>query len=62
MFDAYDVEAFHYLVKPVDREKLKGVLKRAVEKERRSSHDYIVVTREWKLSMQAWSHGQAFDE
>ncbi len=46
VFDAYDVEAFHYLVKPVDTEKLKSVLKRAVERERHPSHDYIVVTSE----------------
>ncbi len=46
VFDAYDVEAFHYLVKPVDREKLKHVLKRAAEKERLLSEDYIVVSKE----------------
>lgn len=46
VFDAYDVEAFHYLVKPVDQEKLKNVLKRAAEKELRFSRDYIVVSRE----------------
>ena len=46
VFDAYDVEAFHYLVKPVDQEKLRQVLKRATEKERLLSQDYIVVSRE----------------
>ena len=46
VFDAYDVEAFHYLLKPVDQEKLKNVLKRAAEKELRFSRDYIVVSRE----------------
>ena len=46
VFDAYDVEAFHYLVKPVDDEKLKHVLKRAVEKGQHVSQDYIVASRE----------------
>lgn len=46
VFDAYDVEAFHYLVKPVEDGKLRHVLKRAVEKERQHSSDYIVVSRE----------------
>lgn len=31
VFQAFDVGAFHYLVKPVDEEKLKGVLERAVK-------------------------------
>ena len=46
VFEAYDVEAFHYLVKPVDQEKLKNILKRATEKEREFSRDYIVISRE----------------
>lgn len=46
VFDAYDVEAFYYLVKPVSDEKLRNVLKRAVEKERYSSRDYIIVSQE----------------
>lgn len=46
VFQAYDVEAFHYLVKPVDQEKLKNILKRATEKEREFSRDYIVISRE----------------
>lgn len=46
VFDAYDVEAFHYLVKPVEDEKLKTVLKRAAEKEKHISQEYIVVSRE----------------
>lgn len=48
VFDAYDVEAFHYLVKPVEEEKLKNVLQRAAEKERGASRDYILVSRERK--------------
>ncbi len=46
VFDAYDVEAFHYLVKPVEDEKLRRVLERVAEKERESFRDYIVVNRE----------------
>lgn len=49
VFDAYDVEAFHYLVKPVDQGKLKNVLKRAVERERQVSHDYILVSKERQM-------------
>lgn len=46
VFDAYDVEAFHYLVKPVAQEKLKNVLERAVKKEMSRFSDYLVVSRE----------------
>lgn len=46
VFEAYDVEAFYYLVKPVDQDKLKSVLRRAAEKGRRFPKDYIVVSRE----------------
>ena len=46
VFDAYDVEAFHYLVKPVDDEKLKRVLKRAAKKRQTSPRDYILVNLE----------------
>lgn len=46
VFEAYDVEAFHYLVKPVEDEKLKMVLKRAAEKEKHIPQNYLVVSRE----------------
>lgn len=46
VFDAYDVEAFQYLVKPVDAEKLKRVLQRAVLKTEAVSSDFILVNRE----------------
>lgn len=46
VFEAYDVEAFHYLVKPVDHDKLKHVLKRAAEKGRHHFQDYILVSRD----------------
>ncbi len=48
VFDAYDVEAFHYLVKPVEDEKLKNVLRRAAWKARGVSQDHIVVSWERK--------------
>lgn len=32
VYEAYDVEAFHYLLKPIDEEKLCEVLKRAASK------------------------------
>ncbi len=37
VYDAYDVEAFHYLLKPIDEEKLLRVLNRAVEKTSRAA-------------------------
>lgn len=46
VFDAYDVEAFHYLVKPVEEEKLRAVLRRVADRERQACQDYIVVSRE----------------
>ena len=44
--DAYDVEAFGYLLKPVDDRKLKNVLKKAVLKTERRSQEFIIVSRE----------------
>lgn len=32
VFDAFDVEPLHYLVKPLDEQKLKGVVERAIKK------------------------------
>jgi len=49
VFDAYDVEAFHYLVKPVDQGKLRNVLKRVMERERQVSQNYIMVSRERQM-------------
>ena len=46
VFDAYDVEAFQYLLKPVDDRKLKRVLQKAVLKTERRSQEFIVVSRE----------------
>lgn len=46
VFDAYDVEAFQYLLKPVDDTKLKRVLLKAVQKAGSHSQEFIVVSRE----------------
>lgn len=45
VFDAYDVEAFWYLVKPVETWKLKQVLKKAVLKTEAASPDFILVNK-----------------
>ncbi|MDE7254010.1 MAG: LytTR family DNA-binding domain-containing protein [Acetatifactor sp.] len=46
VFEAYDVEAFQYLLKPVDDRKLKSVLQRAVLKTESRSEEFIIVSRE----------------
>ena len=46
VFEAYDVEAFQYLLKPVDDRKLKSVLQKAVLKTERRSQEFIIVSRE----------------
>lgn len=46
MFEAYDVEAFQYLLKPVDDRKLKSVLQKAVHKTEIRSQEFIIVSRE----------------
>lgn len=46
VFDAYDVEAFQYLLKPVDDRKLKSVLQKAVLKTENRSQEFIIVSSE----------------
>lgn len=46
VFDAYDVEAFWYLLKPVDDKKLKNVLQKAVMKTKKRSREFIIVSKE----------------
>lgn len=46
VFDAYDVEAFQYLLKPVNDKKLKNVLQKAVLKTESRSQEFIIVSRE----------------
>ncbi len=44
VFEAYDVEAFQYLLKPVEDRKLKNVLQKAVLKTERRSQEFIIVS------------------
>jgi len=46
VFDAYDVEAFQYLLKPVDDKKLKHVLQKAILKTENRSQEFIIVSKE----------------
>lgn len=46
VFEAYDVEAFQYLLKPVDDRKLKSVLRKAAHKTQNRSQEFILVSRE----------------
>lgn len=46
VFDAYDVEAFSYLVKPVAEDKLKRVLERAVGKLAHDSTEFIIIPKD----------------
>lgn len=44
VFEAYDVEAFAYLVKPITDEQLQKVLARGTEKLRRTSTEFLLVS------------------
>lgn len=46
VFEAYDVEAFQYLLKPVDEKKLKRALQRAVLKSEKHPQEFIIVSKE----------------
>lgn len=46
VFDAYEVEAFQYLLKPVEEGKLRRVLQKAVLRTEDRSRDFIVINRE----------------
>lgn len=46
VFDAYEVEAFQYLLKPIEEEKLRRVLQRAVGKTERHSQEFIIISRD----------------
>lgn len=46
VFDAYEVEAFQYLLKPVEEEKLRRVLQKAVLRTEDRSREFIVINRE----------------
>ncbi len=49
MFDAYDVEAFQYLLKPIEDKKLKSVLQKAVLKTQERSQAFIIVSRDRQM-------------
>ena len=46
VFDAYDVEAFQYLVKPIDPKKLTNVLQKAIRKTENRSQEYMMISVE----------------
>lgn len=46
VFDAYDVEAFQYLLKPIEDKKLKNMLRKAVRKTEERSQAFIIVSRD----------------
>lgn len=46
VFDAYDVEAFQYLLKPIEDKKLKRVLQKAVCKTQERSQAFLIVSRD----------------
>ena len=46
VFDAYDVEAFQYLLKPIEDKKLKSVLQKAVRKTQVHSREFLIISRE----------------
>ncbi|MCM1388630.1 MAG: LytTR family DNA-binding domain-containing protein [Bacillus sp. (in: Bacteria)] len=44
--EAYDVEAFHYLLKPVDEKKLAKILQKAVMQTQDSSREFMLISKE----------------
>lgn len=46
VFEAYDVEAFQYLVKPIAFHKLKNVLQRVVKKLENHSQDFMIINQD----------------
>lgn len=46
VFDAYDVEAFQYLLKPIDADRLRHVLQKAVCKTETHSSEYMMISIE----------------
>lgn len=45
VFDAYEVEAFRYLLKPLEDRKLRKVLGRAVQKTEKKGQDFLIVNQ-----------------
>ena len=46
VFDTFAFEAFEYLLKPIDEQKLRRTLLRCVSKASRHSEDYIIVSKD----------------
>lgn len=46
VFDAYEVEAFQYLLKPIEEEKLRRVLQKAVFRMESRLREFIIINRE----------------
>lgn len=46
VWKAYDVEAFQYLLKPIDEKKLKKVLQKAILKTKSHSQEFMIVSKE----------------
>lgn len=46
VFDAYDVEAFNYLLKPIDDKKLESVLGKAISKIDDKSERFIIINKD----------------
>lgn len=50
VYEAYDVEAFHFLIKPVNEEKLNNVLKKAVVKVSACNNkDFLIISSEHQI-------------
>ncbi len=49
VFDAYEVEAFQYLLKPIDEKKLHRVLQKAVLKIQSQVQEFMIVSRERQM-------------
>lgn len=50
VYEAYDVEAFHFLLKPVNEDKLKNVLKKAVVKITAcNNEDFLIISSEHQI-------------
>ena len=46
VFEAYDVEAFQYLLKPIDTGKLRNILQKALRKTKNHSGEFMVISIE----------------
>lgn len=49
ILDAYDVEAFYYMIKPLERNKLSRLLERSVQKLEPDSEDFILIGKERQM-------------